>query len=387
MNTVTICAKGEFISLTIDTTVTRFHAIWLRDNALDKDTRSTANGQRLIALQDINDTTYISHAKLVHNTLIITFMPEDKTIDYPLDWLITHAYDKPTHCIKGRHKDSQTLWDSGLMDDLQEGDFDTVSASPKALQTWLSSIARFGFAKLNNGPVTPGAVTQVVDLFGHLRETNYGHIFEVRVEEKPTNLAYTGLALQAHTDNPYRDPVPTIQVLYCLQSSAPGGDNVLVDGFMAVTQLRKENPHGFDLLSRYCARFEYAGKKDVCLQSKRPIIELSADGQLQGIRFNNRSAAPFTDIPFEHMTDYYAAYRRLGEIINDPTLEIGFRLNPGDCFVIDNTRVLHARKAFSGAGTRWLQGCYADMDGLLSRLEVLNKAQHSVLTALGNHHG
>ena len=225
-----------------------------------------------------------------------------------------------------------------------------------------------------------GALTQVVDLFGYLRETNYGRIFDVRVEEKPTNLAYTGLALQAHTDNPYRDPVPTIQVLYCLESSAPGGDNVLVDGFMAATTLRKESPQGFNLLSRYCAHFEYAGENDVCLHAKRPIIELSAGGQLQSIRFNNRSAAPFTDIPFKHMADYYGAYRRLGEIINDPALEVGFRLNPGDCFVIDNTRILHARKAFSGAGTRWLQGCYADMDSLLSRLAVLNKTHSNTPT-------
>ena len=379
MNSVTIGPKGQVISLTIADNTTRFHAIWLRDNALDKDSRSTGNGQRLISLRDINASTHVSHAQLNHDCVQITFMPENKTIEYPLDWLMTHAYDKPVNTVKGWHKPTQVLWDSSIMSNLPQANFDSIAASPKALQAWLSDIARFGFAKLNGGPVQAGALTQVVDLFGHLRETNYGRIFEVRVEEKPTNLAYTGLALQAHTDNPYRDPVPTIQVLYCLESSAPGGDNVLVDGFKAATQLQQESPHGFDLLSCYCARFEYAGEDDVCLQSKRPMIEIAADGQLQGIRFNNRSAAPFTDIPFEHMADYYAAYRRLGEIIDDPASEVGFRLNPGDCFVIDNTRVLHARKAFSGAGTRWLQGCYADMDGLLSRLAVLNNTQDNAL--------
>ena len=376
MNTVSISPNGQVLNLIIAEKITRFHAIWLRDNALDEETRSSGNGQRLIALRDIDSSTYVSHAQLSNDGLQLTFMPENKTIDYSVNWLIAHAYDqpdKPENTTKGWHNPTQTLWDNSLTPNLPQAQFEDVSASPQSLQGWLSDIARFGFARLNAGPVQALALTQVVDLFGHLRETNYGRIFEVRVEEKPTNLAFTGLALQAHTDNPYRDPVPTIQVLYCLESSAPGGDNVLVDGFMAATLLQKENPHGFDLLSRYCARFEYAGEDDVCLQSKRPLIELSADGQLQGIRFNNRSAAPFTDIPFEHMADYYAAYRRLGEIIDDPALEVGFRLNPGDCFVIDNTRVLHARKAFSGAGTRWLQGCYADMDGLLSRLAILNK--------------
>jgi gamma-butyrobetaine dioxygenase len=37
----------------------------------------------------------------------------------------------------------------------------------------------------------------------------------------------------------------------------------------------------------------------------------------------------------------------------------------------DNTRILHARTAFTAAGERHLQGCYADLDGLESTLEVL----------------
>jgi gamma-butyrobetaine dioxygenase len=102
------------------------------------------------------------------------------------------------------------------------------------------------------------------------------------------------------------------------------------------------------------------------------MIELAPDGELIGIRFNNRSAAAITDVPFDQMETYYAAYRRLGEIIDDPMMEVTFRLNPGECFVVDNTRVLHARKAYSGAGTRWLQGCYADKDGLLSKLATLS---------------
>jgi [2-(trimethylamino)ethyl]phosphonate dioxygenase len=71
------------------------------------------------------------------------------------------------------------------------------------------------------------------------------------------------------------------------------------------------------------------------------------------------------------MATYYEACRRLGEIIDEGAMEVTFRLNPGECFIVDNTRVLHARKAYSGTGTRWLQGCYADKDGLLSTLASL----------------
>jgi len=205
-----------------------------------------------------------------------------------------------------------------------------------------------------------------VDLFGYVRETNYGRLFEVRTEVNPTNLAYTGLGLQAHTDNPYRDPVPTMQVLHCLQSSAEGGENMVVDGFAAALKLREEKEQYFDVLADYCARFEYNGDATVSLASRRPMIELSPDGELIAVRFNNRSLAAVTDVPFEKMGIYYEAYRCFGDIISNPAMEVMFRLKPGDAFVVDNTRVLHARKGYSGEGTRWLQGCYADKDGLRS---------------------
>jgi gamma-butyrobetaine dioxygenase len=159
--------------------------------------------------------------------------------------------------------------------------------------------------------------------------------------------------------------------LICLESSAAGGENMVVDGFAAAMRLREEDPEGCDLLTRYTARFSYTGGNGVALHSRRPMIELSPDGVLQAVRFNARSAAPLVDVPFEQMQKYYAAYRHLSAIIDDPAMEVQFKLAPGEAFIVDNTRVLHARKGYSGAGTRWLQGCYADRDGFLSTLAAM----------------
>ena len=52
-----------------------------------------------------------------------------------------------------------------------------------------------------------------------------------------------------------------------------------------------------------------------------------------------------------------------------------FGSEPGESFLVDNRRVLHARKGYSGIGKRWLQGCYADMDSLNSKLAVLQSDQ------------
>ena len=375
MTNVTVNATGS--ELAVDTgsgAPLRFHAVWLRDNAWDGETRSPGNGQRLITVNDIPANVRIASASVSGNTLSVTFSPENKTISYDLGWLEQHAYDRPARDMRGWTPDSIETWNNDLTPRLPRAAFNEVKTRPGALRDWLAGVARYGVGVLTGGPVKPEALLDVAGLFGYVRETNYGRYFEVRTEVNPTNLAYTGLGLQAHTDNPYRDPVPTLQILYCLENSTEGGENMVVDGFAAALRLKSENPGRFDVLSKYCANFEYAGEKGVRLTSRRPMIELAPDGELIAVRFNNRSTAAITGVPFDEMDCYYAAYRRLAEIIDDESMEVTFKLSPGECFIVDNTRVLHARKGYSGAGTRWLQGCYADKDGLLSKLSVLEAA-------------
>lgn len=351
----------------------RFHAIWLRDNALDPETRDAGNGQRLITLSDVPGETAVADVAEVDGALAITFAPEGKKTSFPAEWLIANAYDAAPGRKAGWTAPGVETWDANLS--APPFDFTEVTANPRARRDWLAAIRRFGFARMIGGAPTDGALFDVIDQFGYVRETNYGRHFEVRSEVNPTNLAYTGLGLQAHTDNPYRDPAPTLQLLYCIENSADGGDSMVVDGFRAAERLREDDEGAFDLLSGHCARFAYGGAKGVNLTARRPMIELTPDGEMIGVRFNNRSAAPITDVPFDKMADYYAAYRRFAEIIDDPAMEVAFKLEPGENFIVDNTRVLHARKGFSGAGSRWLQGAYADKDGLLSTLSAL-EADH-----------
>jgi len=357
-----------------DGSLNRFHAIWLRDNAQDDETRSSGNGQRLITLGDIPAGTTLGDVRLEGAGLFLTFTPENRTIRFEADWLKAHSYDKIAAKPSGWLDDSVITWDGTLNAEVPSADLNALKQRGAALTRWLAAIRAYGFAKTTGGEVKSGALLNVADLFGYVRETNYGRWFDVRAEVSPSNLAYTGLGLQAHTDNPYRDPVPTLQILYCLENSAEGGLSMVVDGFAAVKKLQRQNPRGFDLLSRYCARFEYAGEAGVCLRARRPMIELAPDGELISVRFNNRSAAPFVDVPFDEMEGYYAAYRQLGEIIDDPAMAVAFKLSPGESFIVDNTRVLHSRTGFSGAGSRWLQGCYADKDGILSTLAALESA-------------
>ena len=81
---------------------------------------------------------------------------------------------------------------------------------------------RWGFVLLHDVPAEPGLVLEVAASFGFVRETNYGRLFDVRVEPRPGNLAFTSRRILPHTDNPYRDPAPTVQLLHCLRTPTTG---------------------------------------------------------------------------------------------------------------------------------------------------------------------
>lgn len=376
---VTVQDDGDTIDLTwVDGRRTRFHALWLRDNALDDQTRSPGNGQRLITILDVPADTKVGEVSILGGDLQVDFLPEGRQVRFASAWLAKHAYDLSVRDEPGWTEDGIQRWRRDTMQNaVPRAALNTAQARPAALKDWLSAVHRYGFAVMDGLPAESGALCAVVDLFGYIRETNYGRWFEVRAEVNPNNLAYTNLGLQAHTDNPYRDPVPTLQILACVENTVEGGESSVVDGFAIVAALQDEDPEAFRMLSKYPARFEYAGSSGIRLRSKRPMIELGPDGELLAVRFNNRSLAPVVDVPFDDMAVYYRAYRRFAELVEDPAFEVTFKLEPGQAFIVDNTRVLHARKAFSGSGKRWLQGCYADKDGLLSTLASIENQREA----------
>jgi gamma-butyrobetaine dioxygenase len=237
----------------------------------------------------------------------------------------------------------------------------------------LDAVLRWGFVLLHDVPAEPGMVLEVAASFGFVRETNYGRLFDVQVEPRPGNLAFTSRRILPHTDNPYRDPVPTVQLLHCLRTADDGGETGLVDGFAAAAELRATDRETFDLIAGTPVPFGYRDKSTE-LRASQPLIQLNPRGRIRGVRFNNRSAQPLRR-PYPEVVAFYTAYRRWAELLARPERQLNLRLAPGDCLVFDNTRVLHARAAFSVTGGRHLQGCYADLDGLASTLAVLQREE------------
>lgn len=114
------------------------------------------------------------------------------------------------------------------------------------------------------------------------------------------------------------------------------------------------------------------------LRATRPMIGLDPAGRIREIRFNNRSLQPWrprpgTADPAAEGAAFYAAYLAFARIVLRPERQVTFRLAPGDCLVLDNTRVLHARTGFAATGGRHLQRCYTDLDGVSSALALLRR--------------
>ena len=362
---------GSFITLSWpDGTSSRYHAVWLRDHGQDGESRDPGNGQKKLTATCIPAGIRIRKASLDGPGIGISFDDGSMT-RLDLDWLRRHTYDRPA--AETLIPPDRRTWGADLDVNGVTESLDRVTENPAALQQWLQWTDTLGFSRLRDVPVEPGALFDVISLFGFVRETNYGRLFEVRSEPDPVNLAYTHAGLDPHTDNPYRDPAPTLQILHCLENSAVGGDSSVVDGFRVAEILYRENPAHFALLSRYDVTFRYYGDHQSDLAAHRPMLEVSRDGRLVQVRINSRSFQSLTSVPFDLVPDFYAAYRHLVEITRRPEVAVTFRLEPGDLFVVDNTRVLHGRRTFTESGLRWLQGAYADLDGLRSTLALLKR--------------
>lgn len=364
-----VSTSGDSVTLTwADGTVASFPAIWLRDNCSCPQCRHI-NGQRLFEITDLPAALKVGTAELGAGRMTITWSPDNHVSSFAADWLRAHDL---APAARAKRYEAPTLWDAGLKSNLPVADWATVQHDAAAELAWHEKFAAYGFGLLRNVPAASGMVEVVGNHLGFVRVTNYGSRFDVISVPNPNNLAYTAVGLGVHSDNPYREPTPGVQLLHCLESDAPGGDTLLVDGFHAAEILRREDPAAFDLLCKHPFTFRFRDTK-ADLTANVPLIKTDYDGHVAEVHFNNRSA-DMLDVPVEFVAPWYAAYRRFAEILKRPELELVFRLGPGDLIVMMNERALHGRTAFDpNLGRRHLQGCYIDKDGIESRRRVLRR--------------
>ncbi len=351
-----------------------FNALWLRHSCACPLCQQASTGQKLLSISDLSPETRIVDAMLAPDgSLRVRFAPDGHLGLYDTAWLAFETTRAPGG-PEPEHEQRETglrLWGAALADALPAFDWKDIQSGGSHRNGWFTAVVELGFALLRNVPAEPGYIETVVSSFGRVRENRLGRTFDVKFVPDPSNLAFTAKGLSVHTDNPYRNPVPGLQLLHCLENAAAGGHSVVVDGFEAARVLKSEDPEAFDLITSVEVPFRYK-TEDVWFEAAAPVVAVDRNGQPKQVRYNNRSMlAPRA--PLERVGDYYAALRHFAEILERPDLTVTFKMAPGDLFVVDNHRVLHGRTAFSDSAPRFLQGAYADPDWIESRYRLGNR--------------
>jgi gamma-butyrobetaine dioxygenase len=325
-------------------------ARWLFDHGADA--RDRVSGQREHGALALEGVARLATAEIEGETLKVRFAPSGTERSIGVGRL--RAEPAPAHPV--------SLWlTPGPIADAAPIPFADYLGDDRAARETLSRVARFGLAFLVGAGRDPDVVERTVARFGFIRETNYGRLFDVRIEPQPGNLAYTNQALELHADNPYRDPVPTLQLLHAITiDDAGGGETLFADGFAHAEALRREAPDAFAVLAHTPVRFTFAAAAGERWSHTAPVLSLDASGAIETVRLNHRSLdlapgdAAATDVWYDA---YLAYYRRL----HAPRAMFGRRLAPGEVVIFDNRR------------PRWLRGCYADADGLAATLARLDR--------------
>ena len=341
------------------------HPFWLRErvngnNYVDKTTK-----QRLFDPTKLQENIEISEVSLSDDFLDISFKDG------------SHSKFKIKNIIREFLNDndisyiSRIQWDSSFKN-LNIFKFKENFFEKEEMYRALINFYQYGFVLFKNVPIKNNYIINFANSIGNVRRTNFGEYFDVKSKPNPNDLAYTSLPLAPHTDNPYRNPVPCIQILHCIENKVSGGYSTLVDGFTVTEKLKKDFTDYFNILSKVKVKFQFIDDK-VILENWSELIRLDENKRFKQIRFSPR--LDFVPLVEKETLDlFYSARKKLSELFNSKKYRIEFKLESGDLLMIDNYRLLHGRTSYdSNEGNRHLQGCYIDYDSTESKLKHLKR--------------
>ena len=341
------------------------HPFWLRervngDTFVDKKTQ-----QRLFDPTTLQGDIKIDNLNLSNDHLEITF--NDGTYTKLAIQNILKEFSN-TNEIKFINK---IKWDSTLKN-FNYFEFKDNFFEEEEMYKALVCFYQYGFVIFKNVPTENNFIVNFANSIGSIRRTNFGEFFNVKSKPNPNDLAYTSLPLAPHTDNPYRKPVPCIQMLHCIENEVKGGLSTLVDGFTVTERLKKDFPIYYDILSEIKVRFQFVDNT-VVLEDWAEMIQLDENKEFKQVRFSPRlDFVPIEDK--DKLELYYSARKKISELYNSEKYKIEFKLQTGYLLMMDNYRLLHGRTTYnSNEGKRFLQGCYIDYDSTEGKLKHLKR--------------
>lgn len=364
------------LSVEITGAARTFHYVWLRDNCWCDECRVRQTAERRMFTADIDGHVAPARAWADDRGGLHIEWHDGHRSSYSAQWLEQHDYSAQARSAR---RTDPVLWDAATLDLPTFAHADVVGSTDGQLAC-LDALRDLGVAMVRGVPPVDGEVARFAESIGHVREVAFGRVHDVRQDPAGYSVAHTTLELKPHTDFPSYSWPPSVQLLHFLVNDATGGDSLVVDGWKVVADLRAEAPDAFETLASVPVMFQqWSATTDTAAVA--PLIQTDPDGTVRTLRFSNQLASPL-DAAFDQVEPFYAAYRRLGCMLDDPAYRYVFRCDAGDLVAVHGHRVLHGRLPFDAAsGTRHLQDVYMEFDDLMARRRVL-RGGHQPLPAV-----
>ncbi|WP_170334429.1 TauD/TfdA family dioxygenase [Ruegeria arenilitoris] len=363
----------------------RFHPIWLRHQCWCLDCGTPETGVRGIRLHHIDEGIRIESARVEGDTILVIW-PDGHRSEYAARWLRNHCYSDSE---RSRRRVRPVLWDRSINADIPVGSLVEAEGDPAARLKILETVRDYGFCKIVEAPTDKAESQRMIQLVGAQRQTHYG-TYTLKKKKTVTNVGDTTGPLDPHVDEPYRYAAIGITVFQVLRPSSNGGASTLVDGFEAVRRLKEKWPEDFDLLCNMrvtCQRFDPGDNSHGNMRwykSRLPIIQRDDQGEVCGVRMNERQISPL-DVPADQVVPAYRALKRLFDLLYSNDLRLTLDLKAGEGLLFDNQRLLHGRTGFTPeTPPRAVLTSSVDLDDFHSSLRLLQRdldpdAMHMVL--------
>ena len=341
------------------------HPFWLRERVNGDRFVDQKTQQRLFDPTQLTRNIEIDNLSLSKDFLEITFN------DGAYTKLAIESILKEFSNINEIKYIDKIKWDSSLKN-FNNFEFKDNFFEEEEMYKALVSFYQYGFIIFKKVPTKDNFIVNFANSIGSIRRTNFGEFFNVKSKPNPNDLAYTSLPLAPHTDNPYRNPVPCIQMLHCIENKVSGGLSTLVDGYTVVEKLKNDYPDYYKILCEIKVRFQFVDQ-NIILEDWAEMINIDEDGQFKQVRFSPRlDFVPLIDK--EKLELFYSARKKISELYNSDKFRVEFKLIPGDLIMMDNHRLLHGRTRYdANEGNRFLQGCYIDYDSTEGKLKHLKR--------------
>jgi alpha-ketoglutarate-dependent taurine dioxygenase len=341
------------------------HYVWLRDNCWCDECRVPQTQERRLLTSSIPRNITPERASLDDDGTLRIRWDDGHASAYTASWLRAHDYSAEARAAR-RHEPA--LWDAGFQ--VPTFEHDDVVGSVDGQVAYLDAIRDFGVALVRHVPGDEGQVERFAETIGHVRETAFERIHNVRHDPSGYSVAHTDAELIPHTDLPAYHWPPSIQLLHFLVNEATGGESTVTDGWAVLADLRAQDPVAFGTLCRVPVPFQvFSDDEDTFATA--PLVQLDPEARVRAFRFSNHLVQPL-DTDFEDVEAFYDAYRTLGEMITGDRYKVVFPTSSGDLLTVHGHRVLHGRLAFDAAsGARHLQDVYMEYDDLMARRRVL----------------